>query len=64
MEYQLRAQQVRPDCFVATSAYGDGGPWYIPVKEEYPNGGYELSVTFCSAEIDRMLMDGIGYLLA
>lgn len=64
VEYQLRAQQVRPDCFVATSAYGDGGPWYIPVKEEYPNGGYELSVTFCSAEIDRMLMDGIGYLLA
>ncbi|HEY8505993.1 MAG TPA: hypothetical protein VIL46_15515, partial [Gemmataceae bacterium] len=39
VEYQLRAQEMQPDRFVACAAYGDGGPWYIPVKEEYPHGG-------------------------
>ncbi len=47
VEYQLRAQSLAPDRFVAVAAYGDGGPWYVPVKEEYPHGGYEVSVAFC-----------------
>jgi hypothetical protein len=55
IEYQLRAQTLAPDRFVATAAYGDGGPWYIPVKEEYPNGGYEVSVAFCEPEVDDLL---------
>ena len=46
VEYQLRAQQLAPTRFVATAAYGDGGPWYIPVKEEFDKGGYELTSTF------------------
>ena len=28
IEYQLRAQAVTPNRFVACAAYGDGGPWY------------------------------------
>ncbi|QDU79278.1 hypothetical protein Pla110_09840 [Polystyrenella longa] len=63
LEYQLRAQQLAPGKFVATAAYGDGGPWYIPTAEAYPQGGYEVSVAFCEPTMDPMLMDGIGKLL-
>ncbi|MCH5372847.1 MAG: hypothetical protein JJ992_02635, partial [Planctomycetes bacterium] len=38
VQYQMRAQQSAPNRFVATAAYGDGGTWYVPVKEEYPHG--------------------------
>lgn len=63
VEYQLRAQQLDAGRFVATAAYGDGGPWYIPVKEAYPQGGYEVSVANCSDEVDGILMKGIRELL-
>jgi hypothetical protein len=64
VEYQLRAQQLQPALFVATAAYGDGGTWYVPVKEEYPNGGYEPSVAFSDPGIDDLLTQGMGELLA
>ncbi|MBL7647590.1 MAG: hypothetical protein JNK74_15495 [Candidatus Hydrogenedentes bacterium] len=64
IEYQLRAQELAPGRFVATAAYGDGGPWYIPVKEEYSNGGYEVSVAFCDPEVDPVLTEGMRSLLA
>lgn len=64
VEYQLRAQQLQPKRFVATAAYGDGGPWYIPVKDEYPHGGYEVSVAFCDPEVDGMLTKGMTGLLS
>jgi hypothetical protein len=63
VEYQLRAQSLAPGRFVATAAYGDGGPWYIPVKEEYPKGGYEVGVANCSDEVDAILTKGIRALL-
>ena len=63
IEYQLRAQQLRPDQFVCTAAYGDGGPWYIPTAEEYPNGGYEVSVAFCEPTVDAAMTTGIKELL-
>ena len=63
VQYQLRAQQLGPSQFVATAAYGDGGPWYIPVTEEYPAGGYEVSVAFCGPEIDPILDSGMKTLL-
>ena len=64
IEYQLRAQQLSPDGFVCTAAYGDGGPWYIPVKEEYPNEGYEVSVAFCDPGIDDLLTAGMKRILS
>lgn len=64
IEYQLRAQQTAPSRFVATAAYGDGGPWYIPVKEEYSHGGYEVSVAFCDPKIDSLLTEGMQKLLS
>jgi len=55
IEYQLRAQGMQPGSFVCLAAYGDGGPWYIPVQEEYATGGYESSVAFCAPAIDALL---------
>jgi hypothetical protein len=64
VEYQLRAQASAPTRFVATAAYGDGGPWYIPIQEAYPQGGYEVSVAFSEPTADGILTRGSGELLA
>jgi hypothetical protein len=63
VEYQLRAQQLQGKRFVATAAYGDGGPWYIPTREEYPHGGYEVSVAFSDPGVDDGLTQGMKALL-
>lgn len=43
VEYQLAAQQMRPDLFVAMAAYGEYGPGYIGTEIAYEQGGYETS---------------------
>jgi hypothetical protein len=63
VEYQLRAAQMAAGRFVATAAYGDGGPWYIPTRDAYPLGGYEVSVANCSDAVDAILTAGIRALL-
>ena len=63
IEYQLRAQATASDRFVACAAYGDGGPWYIPTQNAYPQGGYAVSVAWCAPEMDAMLSSGIQSLL-
>jgi molybdopterin-guanine dinucleotide biosynthesis protein A len=63
VEYQLRAQQEHPGRFVATAAYGDGGPWYIPTEEAFPQGGYEVSVANCAPATDPLMSHGIRALL-
>jgi hypothetical protein len=63
VEYQLRAQSFAPSRFMATAAYGDGGPWYIPIKEEYPNGGYEVSVANAADSVDGMITEGMQKLI-
>jgi hypothetical protein len=63
IEYQLEAQQSAPHRFVACAAYGDGGPWYIPTREAYPQGGYEVSVAWCDRKVDDILSDGVQQLL-
>jgi hypothetical protein len=42
VEYQLAAQTMRPDLFVAMAAYGDYGTGYIGTRVAYPEGGYEV----------------------
>lgn len=64
VEYQLRAQAVAPSRFIACAAYGDGGPWYIPVKEAYPQGGYAVGVAWCSPEMDPLMSKGIQSMLS
>ena len=63
IEYQLRAQATASDRFVACAAYGDGGPWYIPTRNAYPQGGYAVSVAWCGPDTDAMLSRGIESLL-
>ena len=63
IEYQLRAQASAGDRFVACAAYGDGGPWYIPTQNAYPQGGYAVSVAWCAPAIDQILSSRIQSLL-
>ncbi|QEG42116.1 hypothetical protein [Roseimaritima ulvae] len=64
VEYQLRAQAMAADRFVACAAYSDGGPWYIPTSEAYPQGGYAVSVAHCAADVDPILTGGIKSMLS
>lgn len=55
VDYQLRIQKLAPSLQIATAAYGDGGPWYIPTAQEFPSGGYEVDYAFCGPEVDTIL---------
>ena len=63
VEYQFRAQAAAPNRFVACAAYGDGGPWYIPTRNAYPQGGYAVSVAWCAPQMDPLLSSGIQSML-
>lgn len=43
IEYQLAAQQMRPDDQVCVAAYEEYGPGYIGTEISYSQGGYETS---------------------
>jgi hypothetical protein len=65
VEYQLAAQKLRPDLFVAMAAYGDYAPGYIGTEVAYPQGGYETSprASHVAPTVERTLMDVIERLL-
>ncbi len=63
VEFQLRAQAAHPGRQIATAAYGDGGPWYIPTRSEFPAGGYEVEHAFCAPETEALLSEAIARLL-
>ncbi len=64
VEYQLAAQQMRPDDFVAMAAYGDCGPGYIGTKIAYSQGGYETGiVSRVAPEVEDVLMTAMQKLL-
>jgi hypothetical protein len=64
VEYQLAAQELQPDCFVAMAAYGDYGPGYIGTEIAYTQGGYETGiVSRVAPSVESVLMDGIRKLL-
>ena len=63
VEYQLNAQKLHAERFVAAAGYGDGGPWYIPTANAYPELGYEVSVAWSSPEIDNVMSGGIKEIL-
>ncbi len=64
VEYQLEAQASRPDLRIATAAYGDGGPWYIPLERSFAEGGYEPSVANVRPETEPAYRRAIRELLA
>lgn len=65
VEYQLAAQQMRPDEFIAMAAYGDYGTGYIGTEIAYTQGGYETGiVSRVAPEVEKVLMDGMRQLLS
>lgn len=65
VEYQLAAQEMRPNDTVCMAAYGDYGTGYIGTKIAYAQGGYETqpSSSNTAPEVEQVLMDGIRALL-
>lgn len=65
VEYQLAAQQMRPDLFVAMAAYGDYAPGYIGTEIAYGQGGYETSrpASRVAPGVEQVLMSAMRKLL-
>jgi hypothetical protein len=64
VEYQLAAQQMRPDAPVLMAAYGDYGPGYIGTAIAYTQGGYETGpVSRVAPEVEKVLMEAMRELL-
>ncbi len=64
VEYQLFAQRLRPDLFVAMAAYGDYSPGYIGTRVAYPQGGYETGTpSRVGPEVEDVLVTALRDLL-
>ncbi len=65
IEYQLAAQQLRPDLFVAMAAYGEYAPYYIGTEIAYEQGGYETSevATHVAPAVETVLVRALEKLL-
>lgn len=64
VEYQLAAQRMRPDAFIAMAAYGDYGPGYIGTEIAYSQGGYETGiVSRVAPAVEKVLTDAMEQLL-
>jgi hypothetical protein len=65
VEYQLAAQNMRPDDFIAMAAYGDYGTGYIGTEIAYTQGGYETGiVSRVAPQVEKVLMDAMRKLLS
>jgi len=65
VEYQLAAQAMAKDDFVAMAAYGDYGPGYIGTEIAYGEGGYEtgLRTSRTAPSVESVLMKALKELL-
>ena len=63
VEFQLYAQSLRPDRFVAVTGYGEGGPGYICTDEAHAEGGYEPTWSLCGPPTEAILKAAIAELL-
>ena len=65
VEYQLAAQDIRPDDFVCTAAYEEYGPGYICTEIAYSQGGYESSdrASRVGPAVEAVLTEAISDLL-
>jgi hypothetical protein len=65
VEYQLAAQAMRPDLFVAMAAYGEYAPAYIGTAIAYAQGGYETEPRSSNVapEVEGVLLNGMRHLL-
>lgn len=65
VEYQLAAQKMREDLFVAMAAYGEYAPGYICTAAAYSQGGYEASnrASHVAPEVEGVLTEAMEKLL-
>jgi len=63
VEYQLYAQEQRPDRFVCVASYGEGGTGYICMDKSYAEGGYEPTYSFVGPPSEGRLKEAIRGLL-
>ncbi|MBY0524383.1 MAG: hypothetical protein K2R98_13335 [Gemmataceae bacterium] len=63
IEYQLKAQALRPDAFVCVAGYGDGGPGYVLTAKAYFEGGYEPTVALAGPQSERIIHQALIRLL-
>ena len=64
VEYQLAAQEMRPDDFIAMAAYGQYGTGYIGTEIAYSQGGYEVGyVSRVAPEVEQVLLNSIRALI-
>lgn len=65
VEYQLAAQNMRPDTMVCMAAYGEYGCGYIGTADAYPQGGYEtgLRASRTAPGVEAVLMEAMATLL-
>ena len=62
VQYQLGAQAIRPNDFVAMAAYAEG-VGYIGHEKAYGEGGYEITVSQTTLGAEKVIMDGVRKLL-
>lgn len=63
IEFQLFAQRIEPNAFVAVAGYGDGGCGYLCTEKAFEEGGYEPTGSFVVPPSERMLKQAIRQLL-
>ena len=63
IEYQLDAQSLRANAFVAVASYGDLGTGYIPLERSFREGGYEPTDSFVSGKAEAILREAIRKVL-
>ncbi len=56
--YQLLAQKLGGERFVAVAGYGDGGCGYLCTEAAYAEGGYEPTASFVGPRSQYALEDG------
>jgi hypothetical protein len=63
VEYQIFAQEQRPNSFVVVPAYGDCGPGYLCLERSFDEGGYEPYDSFVAPESESVLKSAITQLM-
>ncbi len=63
VEFQLFAQRLMPECFVAVAGYGDNCCGYLCTEQAFPEGGYEPGASNVVPESEAVLKATIRQLL-
>ncbi|MFH1969783.1 MAG: hypothetical protein ABIJ53_05645, partial [Verrucomicrobiota bacterium] len=63
VEYQLYAQSLTPEKFLACAAYGEDSYMYIPTAKMFAEKGYEPSAAIASPEVEERYKEAICKLL-